>query len=117
MKLSKTLFLIILSPLILASERDISESWCSIVGGDSEFRTTEGTYVDCLTEEFAIEVEFDFKWKESIGQALHYAQVTNKKAGILLIKRAKSKKDYHDQLMQVIRKYDLPIKVFKIDES
>lgn len=116
MRFSKILFLIILSPMIYSSERDISKSWCSVVGGDSEFRTIEGTYVDCLTEQFAIEVEFDYKWKESIGQALHYAQATNKQAGILLIKRSKSKKDYHDQLMKVIIKYNLPIKVFETQE-
>jgi len=117
MKLNKILFLIILSPLIFSSERHISKSWCSDVGGDSQFRTKDGTYVDCLTDQFAIEVEFDYNWKESIGQALHYAQSTNKKAGILLIKRSESKKDYHDQLMQVIRKYDLPIKVFEIEDN
>ena len=67
MKLNKILFLIILSPLIFSSERHISTSWCSDVGGDSQFRTKDGTYVDCLTDQFAIEVEFDYNWKESKG--------------------------------------------------
>ena len=70
-----------------------------------------GTYVDCLTEDYAIEAEFDYKWK-AIGQSLHYAEATNKKAAILLIKRKQSNKDYYNEMMNVINKYDLPIKVF-----
>ena len=33
------------------------------MGGITEFRTKDGTYVDCLTEEYAVEVEFDYNWK------------------------------------------------------
>ena len=59
---------------------------------------------------------FGYKWKEAIGQSLHYAEATNKKAAILLIKRKQSNKDYYNEMMNVINKYDLPIKVFLIDE-
>ena len=70
-----------------ASEKSINESWCSEMGGITEHRTSYGTYVDCLTKDLAIEVEYDYNWKESIGQALHYAEATNRSAAILLIKR------------------------------
>ena len=74
-------------------------------------------YVDCLTDIYAVEAEFDYNWKEAIGQSLHYAETTNKRAAILLIKRQKSKKDYYIQLERVIKKYQLPIKVFLIEKS
>ena len=98
------------------SEKVIIEKWCRKNQGISEFRTKDGTYVDCLTDIYALEAEFDDNWKESIGQSLHYAESTDKKAAILLIKRKKSKKDYHDLLKRVIDKYNLPITIFLIDE-
>ena len=98
------------------SERVIIEKWCRKNQGISEFRTKDGTFVDCLTDIYALEAEFDDNLKESIGQSLHYAESTEKKAAILLIKRKKSKKDYHDLLKRVIDKYNLPITIFLIDE-
>jgi hypothetical protein len=98
------------------SEKSINELWCSGKGGVTEYRTPYGTYVDCLTEDLAIEVEYDYNWKESIGQALHYAEATNRSAAILLIKRKKSRVNYLVQLNAVINKYDLPIKVFVTNE-
>ncbi len=98
------------------SEKPIANKWCQNNRGISEFRTKDGTYVDCLTDIYALEAEFDDNWKEAIGQSLHYAETTNKKAAILLIKRKKSRKDYQALLERVINKYDLPITVFTINE-
>ena len=100
----------------MSSENEINKAWCLGIGGNDQYITKYGTYVDCLTEQYAIETEFDYKWKEAIGQSLHYAEATNKKAAILLIKRKKSNKNYYNELMIVINEYDLPIKVFLIDE-
>lgn len=99
-----------------ASENDVNVAWCASMGGESEFRTKDGTYVDCLTNELAIEAEYDYNWKEAIGQSLHYAESTNRTAGILFIKRAKSRKDYRSELLRVINKYNLPIEVFFVEE-
>tara|TARA_B100001057_G_scaffold64594_1_gene58272 strand:- start:402 stop:749 length:348 start_codon:yes stop_codon:yes gene_type:complete len=103
---------ILISCFSEGSERSINELWCSEQGGLTEHRTSYGTYVDCLTKDLAIEVEYDYNWKESIGQALHYAEATGRSAGILLIIRSKSNVKYLDQLNAVINKYNLPIKVF-----
>ena len=86
-------------------------------GGDDQFRTKDGTYVDCLTDDLAVEAEYDYNWKEAIGQSLHYAESTNRKAGILFIKRSKSKKDYLSEMARVIDKYKLPIEIFIITEE
>ena len=115
--MNKLLLLILIIPsYLLASESTINESWCASMGGESEFRTKDGTYVDCLTDELAIEAEYDYNWKEAIGQSLHYAESTNRAAGILFIKRAKSKKDYYNQLERVIERYQLPITLFVVEE-
>ena len=112
----KIFFILILTPIIFSSENEINKTWCTSVNGNDQFITKHGTYVDCLTEDYAIEAEFDYKWKEAIGQSLHYAEATNKKAAILLIKRKQSNKDYYNELMNVINKYNLPIRVFTIHE-
>lgn len=108
--------LIFISLFIFSDETDINSVWCLSVGGKEQFRTKDGTYVDCLTDIYAVEAEFDYNWKEGIGQALHYAESTGKEAAILFIKREKSRKDYYNEMMRVINKYDLPIKVFQIEE-
>ena len=115
-KLISTITLVVISSFAFTAEKDINTVWCASVGGDDEYRTKDGTYVDCLTDEYAIEAEYDYKWKEGIGQALHYAESTNKQAAILFIKRAKSRKDYYNEMMRVINRYDLPIKIFVIEE-
>ena len=98
-----------------ASEKDINESWCSSMGGVTEFRTKDSTYVDCLTEEYAIEVEFDYNWKEAIGQSLHYAETTGKKAAIVIIRRSNSNKDYFAELSRVVVEFRLPINLILIN--
>ena len=110
----KKLFLltVFIASMAEASEKSINEAWCIDKGGITEHRTSYGTYVDCLTKDLAIEVEYDYNWKESIGQSLHYAEATNRSAAILLIKRSKSSVNYLEQLNAVIDKYNLPIKVF-----
>ena len=100
---------------IKPSESTINTRWCDSRGGIAEFRTKDGTYVDCLTDTYAVEAEFDNNWKEAVGQSLHYAESTKRQAAILLIKRQKSKKDYYSELERVIKKFQLPITVFLVE--
>ena len=88
-----------------------------MMSGVSGYRTSYGTYVDCLTEQYAVEAEFDYNWKESIGQSLHYAEATGRKAAILFIHREESNKHYLLELQNVIEAFNLPIKIFKIDQQ
>jgi hypothetical protein len=41
-----------------------------------------GTYVDCLNDTYAIEVDFSNKWAEAIGQSLMYAAELERLPGI-----------------------------------
>jgi len=114
--LSSIFLLCLTSNSIVASEKATNELWCQLNSGQLEFRTKDGTYVDCLTDKYAVEAEYDFNWKEGIGQALHYSETTGKKAAILFIKRKKSNKDYLSQLERVIAEFDLPIKIYIVEE-
>lgn len=48
-------------------------------------RLHDGSRVDCLTENYAIEVEFASKAFEALGQSIHYARITGTKPAILMI--------------------------------
>ena len=60
-----------------------------------ERRLWDGTRVDILTDSYAIEVDWSHKWKESIGQAMWYASVTNKKPGICLLCKNINEESHH----------------------
>ena len=86
----KRLFIITAILLCLpAFARDYNEAyyqnkWCENKGV-TEYKLEDYTRVDCLTDTHAVEFDFAKKWAESIGQSLHYARMTGKKAGIVLI--------------------------------
>src|SRR5262249_42226858 len=47
-----------------------------------------GTEVDCISDDYAIEVDFSNKWAEAIGQALMYASELERLPGIILLCRS-----------------------------
>ncbi len=53
--------------------------------GEVEHRLSDGTRIDCLTEEYAFEYDYCRKWAEAIGQSLHYARMSGKKPAVALI--------------------------------
>ncbi|PHN02993.1 hypothetical protein CRP01_29765 [Flavilitoribacter nigricans DSM 23189 = NBRC 102662] len=102
MQMSKILTLVICSLLVVnanaqSSEDDYVELIQRQLGGEMEVAVTSG-FVDLLTDEYAYEVEFSNKWKQAIGQALWYGLQTNKKPGIILIKKTINENKYGIQL-------------------
>jgi len=70
--------------LFAASEKEWQEAWNDAYAhGKLEVSVTFGR-VDILTDEYAIEIDHVYKFHEGIGQALHYAYETGKKAGLAL---------------------------------
>ncbi|HXF44874.1 MAG TPA: hypothetical protein VNK91_02030 [Burkholderiaceae bacterium] len=69
----------------VAAEADYTKMWCAAQNGRVEVMLEDRTRADCITATHAVEVDFAPKWAEAIGQALHYARLTGKRAGILLI--------------------------------
>ncbi len=71
------------------------------------------TRIDCLTDEYAIEVDFSKKWAESVGQSLYYAEMTGKKPAVALIVRDNRKDKRHLKRLRVLaNKFD--IKIYEI---
>lgn len=89
-------------------EKYYQSKMCSELGGKTEYVLFDKTRVDCLTPEYAIEVDFAKKWAEGIGQALYYAEVTKKKPAVALIVGEDDTK-YLERIQTVADKFDIKI--------
>jgi len=67
------------------NERYYQTILCKELGGEMEHVLFDKTRVDCLTDDYAIEVDWANKWAEGIGQSLYYASITGKKPSVALI--------------------------------
>lgn len=91
-------------------EKEYQNVWCKSNDGKTEVILQDGTRIDCLTNDYAIEFDFANKWAESIGQALYYANCTNKKPGVVLImEKPQTDLRYLNRLKSVASKYDIKI--------
>lgn len=69
----------------LASEREVADAWCAEHGGQREVILYGGGRADCITDDYAVEVERAPAWAQSIGQSLWYAALAERRPGIVLI--------------------------------
>ena len=89
---------------------------CNELDGVMEQRLLDRTRVDCLTDEYAIEVDFAKKWAESVGQSLYYALMTEKKPAVGFIVRDSAKDERRMKRLKVLaEKYH--IKIFEIERE
>lgn len=95
-------------------EKWYQERWCG-PRGQMEVVMPDGSRCDCLTEAYAIEVDFGHKWAEAIGQALNYAAQTGKRPGIVLILEREGDERYLARIRNVDRAYGLGITVWVVD--
>jgi hypothetical protein len=115
-------FLLTLLMASCSSPEKINENWyqkhwCTQYNGQVEVRLKDQTRCDCLTNDHAIEVDFSPKWAEAVGQSLHYAKMTGKHAGILLIVENEQGKKHLNRLENVIKFHNLPITVWTTKQS
>ncbi len=70
---------------------------------------------DIVTDTFAIEVEFANKFLESVGQALDYSMILNKKPAILLIVNGRNDENYLSELLEINNKYNFRFRIWLWD--
>ena len=98
-------------PAFAETERYYQKRFCT--GMKLEVTTQSGSRADCVSDEYAIEVDFSKKWAEAIGQSLHYASELNRKAGIVLVCKNTLKCAAHGyRLESTIKANKLPITVW-----
>lgn len=90
-------------------EKFYQENYCD---GVLEHRLDDGTRVDCLTDELAVEFDFANKWAEAIGQALYYAKKTGKKPAVFLIVENKNQWKYIERVYSLCKEYGIVFMVY-----
>lgn len=96
-------------------EKDYQMFFCNAIGGHIEYVLRDRTRVDCLTSNFAFEVDWSKKGYEAVGQSLHYSIMTGKKPGILLIQTSKKDNKYIGRIKRIAKKYDIVLFVINTD--
>lgn len=97
------------------NERHYQTVFCEELDGEMEHVLKDKTRVDCLTDEYAIEVDFAKKWAEAIGQSLHYAHMTGRKPAVGFIMNSEKDQRYFKRLDAISKKYN--IQVFIIEKE
>lgn len=87
------------------------------LSGETEVTMGDRTRCDIVTATHAIEVDWNSKWGESIGQSLNYAFQTNKRGGIILIIDTPTDTKEAIRVNSIIRHYELPITLWVIDKE
>ncbi len=100
------------SQSVKKDEKYYQSKMCNEFGGETEYVLFDRTRVDCLSGEYAIEVDFAKKWAEGVGQSLYYADVTGKKPAIGLIVGEGDEK-YLKRVQRVADKFDIKIIVLE----
>lgn len=103
----------------LNKEDAYNQFWCAQQGGQVEVVLEDRTRVDCITPNgYAVEADFANKYSEGVGQALHYAAVTGKSPGILLIVEDWDQdQKYLDRLYKTLTRTCPAIRVWLITPS
>ena len=97
------------------NERHYQTQLCNEINGEMEYVLKDKTRVDCLTDEYAIEVDFAKKWAESIGQSLFYAEMTRKEPAVGLIVGSNDSK-FLKRLQLIATKFNIKIFIIKKEE-
>jgi hypothetical protein len=94
------------------SEADYRDKWCGTARGQAEYTLEDRTRVDCLTDKYAVEVDYAPKWAEAIGQSLHYGIMTKRIPGIVIIVEDEKECKHVDKIKRLRTIFKLPIKMW-----
>ncbi|MBC2594927.1 hypothetical protein H5P28_11730 [Ruficoccus amylovorans] len=75
------------------------------------------TRCDLLTEDYAIEIDFAPKWAEAVGQSLHYASMTGRRAAVILILTRPGDTRYVQRVRRMVAHYNLPLDLLTLDAT
>ena len=119
MRLKLGLIAIALIAPAKAGEAEVQARLCKDF--DMEVDLPAGARADCVSKDYAIEVDTTEKWAEALGQSLHYAAETEKRAMIYLYckKTTDNMSCYrHEQRLRITKNaYNLPVEIEIFDEA
>lgn len=89
------------------TENVIASEWCEVAMGGKRARFYRYkkflAEVDCLTANYAIEVENAPKWHQAPGQAIWYSMLWGRKPAIMVIVRSLKEEKYLTELRKLIK--------------
>ena len=104
--------IILMALSMVSSELDETKRLAPKYEAEMTVILEDNTVCDLLTDKYAFEIDYAEKWYEAIGQALHYAIVSERKpAIILLLKNAETEWKYLIRCATVCGKYDIKLYV------
>lgn len=93
----------------LFNEAYYQNTWAKQWNGVTEYKLSDGTRVDVLTDNYAVEFDFARKWAEAVGQSLHYGMMTGKTPAIVLILETSKDYVYLNRLKPLCQKYGITL--------
>lgn len=94
-------------------ENVIADEWCEVAmdGKRTRFYRYKKflAEVDCLTTDYAIEVENAPNWHQAPGQAIWYSMLWGKKPAIMVIVRSLKEEKYLTELRKLIKGRTPPV--------
>ena len=97
------------SQLSKQNEQYYQKLFATSVNGELEVVLPDKARVDIVTKTHAIEVDFGPKWAESIGQSLYYANILNKRPGVVLVVSGNYEYRNVNRLLYVAKKYKITV--------
>jgi hypothetical protein len=79
--------LLLLCCTVSAGEVEECAAIAARYGLQKEVRLDDGSRVDLMSEDMAIEVDWSEKWAEGVGQSLYYGLKTERQPGVLLLRK------------------------------
>lgn len=104
---------LLLCQVAVSAESDYVEAHCT---GQIEVVLPDRTRIDCLMDAHAVEYDYGSKWAQAIGQSLHYASHTGRRAGVVFIVVSNSDRYGLARARAVIDHYGLPIDIVDVLE-
>lgn len=91
----------------LHKEAEYRDAWCT--KGRTEVTLHDGSRVDCLTENYAIEFDFAPKAMEALGQSIHYARITGADPAMVLIIETEKDWRYYKRIRRTAKKRNVKL--------
>lgn len=90
----------------LHPESEYRDAWCK---GRTEVTLHDGSRVDCLTTNYAVEFDFAPKAFEALGQSIHYARLTGTDPAIVLIMEKPQDWRYYRRIKRTAKVRDVKL--------
>lgn len=102
------------------NENYYNSLWCDEHLGHKEVVLPDRTRCDCIVlihgVMYAVEMDWEKKFYEALGQSLHYATVTGYRPAIVLITEHEYS-IYEERLQRVVKRFQLPVQIWKIQRK